>query len=760
MQVFHSFSVNYKSRNPLFSLAIILLFIIQLHAETRGMTSREFDCSGAVVGKLQPVSHSVINQQLTAETTFDREEWYPVDSLHINLLLDAGKTIGLEFNYVNQTVQPITNMNPLSSAAELAVNKSPLWIQPRLRQVFYQMVEYDQNTWAAVINNAVDPFVDEIAFSIATSSSVYLTSIYANPQMMLQNAEQMYFIDEQLPYVQINNYGNSVTGGDYYSTTSYHKINAEGQTVEVEVPRDIYYWYIVHPKLSDEIPAYIDPDVVESNTTHANNIADPPTGQFWRSFFFNAQEGTYPVLSDTLSECATLFNRDGTPGDAIKAVQWWINSTMGFTSNSERPHQPVRIYRKHIGRCGEYQDYTAAAARTALIPCTSIMSISTDHVWNEFWEDGWVQWEPVNGYINTPLVYENGWGKVFGTVFEARSDGFATSVTERYSEGLATINLAVTDSLGMPVDGARVILAIYDAGLKFDMLTYTDNQGNCTFTVGENRQYYVRLESPVGLFPPNAGTYVLCVDNSVAGEIYNFEIEIPRAAALPDITEIAPPVDNVMDWSIWVTLNAEKQVLAGTVMWDDIDITGTAPKCYNEINLPSTVNMLMTDADNYMNYLVSQTCSASHVLENIHTGGMYIPIPADQPWYVFLDNGCRIANSVYLTGGLLYEHYGVANEDEVIPEAGLRLFPGSPNPFSQSTGIRFSLTKDSRINVSVYNVKGQKVKELANSILKSGYNSINWDGTDSENKPVCNGVYFYKVMTQVKTLTGKLLHIR
>jgi transglutaminase-like putative cysteine protease len=73
---------------------------------------------------------------------------------------------------------------------------------------------------------------------------------------------------------------------------------------------------------------------------------------------------------------------------------------MSFTSNNERPHQPVRIITKHFGRCGEYADLTAAVARLALIPCTSIISISTDHTWNEFWDENWVAWEPVNGYID------------------------------------------------------------------------------------------------------------------------------------------------------------------------------------------------------------------------------------------------------------------------------------------------------------------------------------------------------------------------
>ncbi len=80
-----------------------------------------------------------------------------------------------------------------------------------------------------------------------------------------------------------------------------------------------------------------------------------------------------------------IYHDDST-NDAIHAIVWWINQNMSFTSNAERPHQPVRIITKRFGRCGEYADLTSAVARTALIPCTSILSVSTDHTWNEFWE--------------------------------------------------------------------------------------------------------------------------------------------------------------------------------------------------------------------------------------------------------------------------------------------------------------------------------------------------------------------------------------
>ncbi|MDD2331374.1 MAG: transglutaminase domain-containing protein, partial [Candidatus Cloacimonetes bacterium] len=382
--------------------------------------------------------------------------------MRISSILPAGQQIGTQFYSPNATYHDFSSFGALIAESITALNKAPNWLCYELRNILTQLSPEKQLVWAGLINSTQDPFVDEIAFCIAHSSVEYLSSDFALPELFTENAEVLYAIDSELSYVQIVDYGTSATDREFYSTTRYQKYNSAGDLVQMDVPRDIYYWYLVHPKLTDEIPAYIDPAIIENNSSHNNNISPPPTGVFWRSFLYEAQEENYPVLADTLRQIQTLFNHNGDTSDAIHAIGWWINNTMSFTSNSERPHQPVRIYRKHIGRCGEYADYTSAASRTALIPCNSILSMSTDHTWNEFWDEDWIMWEPVNGYINNPFVYENGWGKVFGSVFEIRSDGVLSSVTERYSEGLAHINICFTDENQTPIDGARVILAFYE----------------------------------------------------------------------------------------------------------------------------------------------------------------------------------------------------------------------------------------------------------------------------------------------------------
>ncbi|MBM4399902.1 MAG: T9SS type A sorting domain-containing protein, partial [Candidatus Cloacimonetes bacterium] len=526
------------------------------------------------------------------------------------------------------------------------------------------------------------------------------------------------------------------------------------------VPQDIYYWYIVHPKITDEIPAYINPAITENNSSHSNNISPPPDGKFWRSYLYTVQEAAYPVLRDTLMQCQTAFNRTGTAGDAIRAIQWWINSTMSFTSNAERPHQPVRIYKKHFGRCGEYADYTSAVSRIALIPCTSILSASTDHTWNEFWEDGWVQWEPVNGYINTPLVYENGWGKVFGTVFEIRSDGYLSSVTDRYSEGTASITIVVKDSLNRPIDGARVILGINESGIRVDMIGFTDNNGVVNFIVGENRHYYARVESSVGIFPTNPGTYQSLVDNSVNGGQYSYQMVLTLPKPVPQVTEIPAPPDLVDDWRFVIQFNTPNQILYGKVTWDDLSANGASPYFYKGIAAPGRINLLMTDADNYLFYGIDHTAQAIFASMDVMSGSGDFPILNNQDWFAFLDNSSQVANAQLVTGVMVYEHYGTANNDNTIPQSGARLYQNYPNPFYNDTSISFNLPKTQKAKLTIYNLKGQKVRTLLTGDAKSGLNTVKWDGKDDNDNPVSSGIYYYRLVAQSKTTTRKMLLYR
>ena len=74
-----------------------------------------------------------------------------------------------------------------------------------------------------------------------------------------------------------------------------------------------------------------------------------------------------------------------------------------------------------------------------------------------------------------------------------------------------------------------------------------------------------------------------------------------------------------------------------------------------------------------------------------------------------------------------------------------------PNPFNPTTTIEFALQNDCKINLSIYNIKGQKVKILTKNSFQKGSHSVIWNGDDESGKSVSSGVYYYKLNINGKT---------
>jgi len=81
---------------------------------------------------------------------------------------------------------------------------------------------------------------------------------------------------------------------------------------------------------------------------------------------------------------------------------------------------------------------------------------------------------------------------------------------------------------------------------------------------------------------------------------------------------------------------------------------------------------------------------------------------------------------------------GVDEDKPILPnEIKLTAYP---NPFNPATTISFSLVKSSNVNLSVYNLLGEKVSELVNANLNVGNHSVDFTGND-----LSSGIYFCRL---------------
>jgi hypothetical protein len=75
-----------------------------------------------------------------------------------------------------------------------------------------------------------------------------------------------------------------------------------------------------------------------------------------------------------------------------------------------------------------------------------------------------------------------------------------------------------------------------------------------------------------------------------------------------------------------------------------------------------------------------------------------------------------------------------------------------PNPFNPSTTIKFALPKESQINLTVFNILGEKVRELKNEIVKPGYYEVNFDAS-----MLASGIYLYRIKAGEFVQTKKMI---
>jgi hypothetical protein len=100
-----------------------------------------------------------------------------------------------------------------------------------------------------------------------------------------------------------------------------------------------------------------------------------------------------------------------------------------------------------------------------------------------------------------------------------------------------------------------------------------------------------------------------------------------------------------------------------------------------------------------------------------------------------------------------------ANTIPILPQIPV-LHNNYPNPFNPSTSISFSLPAEMQCSLSIYNIKGQKVKTLQSGISTQGNHTLIWNGRDDNGMSVSSGIYFYQLKAQGNTITKKMIMVK
>jgi len=158
---------------------------------------------------------------------------------------------------------------------------------------------------------------------------------------------------------------------------------------------------------------------------------------------------------------------------------------------------------------------------------------------------------------------------------------------------------------------------------------------------------------------------------------------------------------------------------------------------------------------------------------------LYFDVPADiAPQVIMLDTtifGAAKADLVFYdsTGsmaiypklvqdrpGFIYVSGSDADDGNPTLPSVNSLSQNYPNPFNPTTTIKYSLEKPGQVSISVFNIIGQKVKNLVNEFRPAGENTATWDGKDNNGFEVASGVYFYRIHTGNLDETRKMILMR
>ena len=96
-----------------------------------------------------------------------------------------------------------------------------------------------------------------------------------------------------------------------------------------------------------------------------------------------------------------------------------------------------------------------------------------------------------------------------------------------------------------------------------------------------------------------------------------------------------------------------------------------------------------------------------------------------------LSQGNEIARKTISLQASVPEHY--------------ELFQNYPNPFNPTTRIRFALPQTSRVELTIFDMLGRRVKTLIDEERPAGFFTEDWNGTSGAGTAISSGVYYYVI---------------
>ena len=83
-----------------------------------------------------------------------------------------------------------------------------------------------------------------------------------------------------------------------------------------------------------------------------------------------------------------------------------------------------------------------------------------------------------------------------------------------------------------------------------------------------------------------------------------------------------------------------------------------------------------------------------------------------------------------------------------------------PNPFNAKTSISYTIAEAGQVTLDIFDIRGRKVRTAFSGMQNPGNYHIIWDGLDDSGKPVASGLYLYRLNTEGKSVSKKMIFMK
>jgi len=206
------------------------------------------------------------------------------------------------------------------------------------------------------------------------------------------------------------------------------------------------------------------------------------------------------------------------------------------------------------------------------------------------------------------------------------------------------------------------------------------------------------------------------------------------------------PISNITLSSGVITFHMDFEFPAETPQWLEYNLTN------NTVNLSW---MPPQDISQVLGYSVYRDGQFHDILPDISLLSYTDSNVAEGTYEYYVTSLTNIGESE--PSNTVTVEVGANATDDNVNSIKMDLVGNYPNPFNPETNISFNLDKMTDVNLSIYNLKGQKVRTLVDGRQNQGLHTIVWTGDDNSGKAVTSGIYLYKLKAGSYTKTKKMI---